>query len=162
MGKIYRTTTTINYSHFGYNNSLCLVNSLYLFPRRYYSDSSKLDTSNLITSNLVISSEQERKERKAEIYKKGFPAVFQNMSLMKDDNYFAITKSKFRPITLQLLNKVSGIYMISNKVTKKIYIGMSSDLYKRFYSYLNISKLKYDGGSRINKALIKYGFENFS
>ncbi len=39
---------------------------------------------------------------------------------------------------------------------------MSINLKSRFYNYLDINRLKRDGSSRINKALLKYGFENFS
>lgn len=153
MERIYRTKKTINYFGFHYGNS----NPLYLFPTRYYSHSSNLGTSNVVTS-----SEQWCKEKKAEIYKKGFTAVFKDMSLMKDKQYFAITNSTVRPLALFNLKNVPGIYMITNKVNKKFYIGMSRNLYMRFYNYLNINRLKLDGSSRINKALVKYGFQNFS
>lgn len=125
METIYRTKKRINNLHYknnGTRNSLYLVNSLYLFPRRLYSDSSNLGTSNLVNPNLVTCSEQQRKEKKAEIYKKGFPAVFKDMSKMKIDNYLAITKFIVRPLALFSLKEVPGIYMITNKDTNKIYI----------------------------------------
>jgi group I intron endonuclease len=52
--------------------------------------------------------------------------------------------------------------MIKNKVTKKFYIGKSKDLKGRFYNYLNIQRLMENKSSRIHKALLKFGFENFS
>ena len=52
--------------------------------------------------------------------------------------------------------------MITNKVTKKFYIGMSTDLKGRFYNYLDKNRLNRDRASRINKALLKYGFDKFS
>lgn len=92
MERIYRIKHTKNNLNIGINigitgtlsgirGSLYLANSLYSFPIRYFSES----------SNLVTSSEQGCKEKKAEMYKKEFPAVFQDMSKMKEKNYFAIT-----------------------------------------------------------------------
>ena len=161
MERIYRINNITNnrknafniqYGTRGIRGSLYLVNSLYLFPIRYYSDNSKL----------VTSEKQICKEKKAEIYKKGFPAIFQDMSKMKQRDYFAITKSIVKPLALVSLKGVPGIYMITNKVTKKFYIGMSTNLYSRFYNYLDIKRLIENGSSRINKALLKHGFENFS
>lgn len=56
----------------------------------------------------------------------------------------------------------SGIYMLTNKVTKKIYIGLSTDLTKRFKNYFSLSYLKSKANSIINSALIKYKYSNFS
>ena len=52
--------------------------------------------------------------------------------------------------------------MITNKITKKFYVGMSKDLKGRFYNYLDLKRLNRDKSPRINKALIKYGYQNFS
>jgi group I intron endonuclease len=56
----------------------------------------------------------------------------------------------------------SGIYMLTNKITKKIYIGQSSDLSNRFKNYLNFSYINSKPHLKINKALIKYGYSKFS
>jgi group I intron endonuclease len=56
----------------------------------------------------------------------------------------------------------SGIYMLTNKVTKQIYIGLSTDLSKRFKNYFSLSYLKSKANSIINSALIKYKYSNFS
>jgi group I intron endonuclease len=56
----------------------------------------------------------------------------------------------------------SGIYMLTNKITKDSYIGQSTDLKKRFTNYFNISYLKSKNNLRISRALIKYGYSNFS
>jgi group I intron endonuclease len=56
----------------------------------------------------------------------------------------------------------SGIYMFTNKITKKIYIGQSSDLSNRFKNYFNSSYIKSKSSIIIHKALIKYGYPNFS
>lgn len=106
-------------------------------------------------------SEQWCKEKKIEIYKKGFPAVFQDMSKMKDHHHFATTNSN-KVLSYYSLKKVPGIYMITNKIKKKFYIGMTTDLKGRFYNYLDKNRLIKDRSSRINKALLKYGYDKFS
>jgi len=56
----------------------------------------------------------------------------------------------------------SGIYKWTNKITNDIYIGQSIDLAKRFRKYFNISYLKNRETLVISRALIKYGYSNFS
>ena len=56
----------------------------------------------------------------------------------------------------------SGIYMLTNKLTGDIYVGQSSDISNRFKNYFNLSYLKSKNGFRISRALIKYGYSNFS
>ena len=56
----------------------------------------------------------------------------------------------------------SGIYKWTNKLTNDIYIGQSIDLSKRFIKYFNMSYLKNRGTLVINRALIKYGYSNFT
>jgi group I intron endonuclease len=56
----------------------------------------------------------------------------------------------------------SGIYMLTNKLTGHMYIGQSIDISKRFKNYFNISYIKSKDGFRISRALIKYGYSNFS
>jgi predicted GIY-YIG superfamily endonuclease len=102
---------------------------------------------------------------KAEILKKGFPAIFDNMALLKDKNYFAkqpSVNSNDKPINFSSLKLKPGIYMITNKVTKKFYIGMSKNLQLRFYNYLNPQRIFLNRSSRIHKAIFKYRYENFS
>jgi group I intron endonuclease len=84
------------------------------------------------------------------------------MSLIKRDDYFADVKFIVNPISLFSLKRKAGIYMITNKDTKKVYIGMSADLYTRLSSYLDINRLMNNRSSRINRALLKYGFNKFS
>lgn len=52
--------------------------------------------------------------------------------------------------------------MITNKITKKKYIGKSKDLLERINSYLNTNFIKSKGNSKIHKALLKFGYDNFS
>lgn len=56
----------------------------------------------------------------------------------------------------------SGIYMWTNKLTNDIYIGQSIDISKRLKNYFNLSYLKSKESLVISRALIKYGFSNFS
>jgi group I intron endonuclease len=56
----------------------------------------------------------------------------------------------------------SGIYKWTNKITNDIYIGQSIDLAKRFMNYFNLSYIKNRNTLVISRALIKYGYSNFS
>jgi group I intron endonuclease len=56
----------------------------------------------------------------------------------------------------------SGIYMITNKLTGDIYIGQSKNISNRFKNYFNLSYLKSKDSYKINRALIKYEYSNFS
>jgi len=56
----------------------------------------------------------------------------------------------------------SGIYKWTNKITNDIYVGQSIDLAKRFIQYFNLSYLKNRETILISRALIKYGYSNFS
>lgn len=56
----------------------------------------------------------------------------------------------------------SGIYKWTNKITKDIYVGQSINLAKRFIKYFNLSYLKNRESLVISRALIKYGYCNFS
>ena len=56
----------------------------------------------------------------------------------------------------------SGIYMLTNKLTNDIYIGQSKDISKRFMNYFNLSYLISRNNYIISRALIKYGYSNFS
>lgn len=102
---------------------------------------------------------------------KNLPAVFDNMSLLNSKNklYFAKTlgraetiDSNDKLIYLNALKDRPGIYMITNKITKKIYIGMTKDLKSRFENYLNTNRLMMNRSSRIHKAILKYKHQNFS
>ena len=56
----------------------------------------------------------------------------------------------------------SGIYMWTNLLTGDTYIGQSADLSKRFRKYFSLSYVKSKKGFIISRALIKYGYANFS
>lgn len=169
MERNYTKTNTIYYRgtfKFGRTTSPLLYtsslrNSLYLFPHRYYSDSSNLLSSKL-SEEEKKTEKLDRKMLKTDILRKGFPVVFPDMSKIRQKNYRPICKPGSKITHFISLKKVPGIYMITNKQTKKYYIGMSTNLYIRLYNYLDVKRLELNGSSRINKALLKYGFENFS
>nr|QIM59409.1 cytochrome oxidase subunit II [Tolypocladium sp.] len=73
------------------------------------------------------------------------------------ENAFDVRKDIYK----ENLNK-SGIYMFTNKLTNGIYIGQSKNLANRFKNYFNISYLKHKDSLVISRALIKYGYSNFS
>lgn len=55
-----------------------------------------------------------------------------------------------------------GIYMWTNKLTGDIYVGQSVDLRKRFIKYFSLSYINSRKELIISRALIKYGYTNFS
>jgi len=57
---------------------------------------------------------------------------------------------------------LSGIYLLTNKLKDEIYVGQSVDLSKRFRNYFSLSYLKSKESLIISRALIKYGYANFS
>ena len=157
----YTISTTISISKF---------TSLSLTCRRFYAHSTK-ESSLLATDTKADNNPNNtpipeddlwRKEKIAEIYKKKLPAIFEDMSLLKKKGYFATTNFRTKPLSFYSLFGVPGVYMITNKVTKKIYIGMSKNLKARFYNYMDYNRLSQNRTSRIHKALIKYGWKNFS
>jgi len=56
----------------------------------------------------------------------------------------------------------AGIYMLTNKLTGDIYVGQSIDLRKRFMKYFSLSYINSRKELIISRALIKYGYSNFS
>lgn len=56
----------------------------------------------------------------------------------------------------------SGVYMLTNTTTGNIYVGQSTDLSKRFIKYFCLSYIKSKESLIISRALIKYGYTNFS
>lgn len=65
----------------------------------------------------------------------------------------------------ELLPKESGIYKIENLINKKVYIGQSKNIHKRYFSHhksdcYNINSLAYN--FQIYQAIRKYGEENFA
>lgn len=68
-----------------------------------------------------------------------------------------------KPIAIKNNRKLSGIYKWTHKESKKIYIGSSVDLGRRFSCYFSYEYLSKHSKSRfIYKALLKYGYSAFS
>ena len=63
---------------------------------------------------------------------------------------------------LKSIKGKSGIYMWTNKLNGKKYIGSSVDLRRRLLEYYNVNRLLNDNSMPINVALLKYGYTNFS
>jgi group I intron endonuclease len=88
-------------------------------------------------------------ETKDMLYKKGFPAIFLNMEADKQ-------------AILETTKRKAGIYLITNKINKKHYVGKSSNLNKRFYNYFSEGFLKLNSDTKIYNILSKLGYKNFS
>lgn len=56
----------------------------------------------------------------------------------------------------------SGIYMWTNKLNQKKYVGSSVNLRRRLLEYYSIKRLLKENSMPINVALLKYGYHNFS
>jgi group I intron endonuclease len=68
-----------------------------------------------------------------------------------------------KPQILKENKNKSGIYKFVNKLSGSFYIGSAKNLRTRIYSYLQLSiLLKGKNNSIITRALIKYGYSNFS
>lgn len=57
--------------------------------------------------------------------------------------------------------KATGIYMIKNKITKKSYIGKSTDIFIRVKSYNSKGFISRNKSSNIYRKLLKFGLSNF-
>lgn len=59
------------------------------------------------------------------------------------------------------MERITGIYKIENLINHKVYIGQSTDIYKRWYNHKN--KLRKGNGANIylQNAYNKYGEDNF-
>lgn len=65
-------------------------------------------------------------------------------------------------IILQNNANKSGIYMWTNLITGKRYVGSSVNLKRRFLEYYNVNRLMQNNNMAINRALLKYGYSNFT
>lgn len=63
---------------------------------------------------------------------------------------------------LEFVKGKSGIYMWTNKLNNKKYIGSSVNLRRRVLEYYNVNRLLNEKSMTINVALLKYGYHNFS
>ncbi len=68
-----------------------------------------------------------------------------------------------KPLILKENKNKSGIYKFVNKLSGSFYIGSAKNLRTRIYSYFQLSVLlRGKNNSIISRALIKYGYSNFS
>lgn len=63
---------------------------------------------------------------------------------------------------LKYIKGKSGIYMWTNKLNNKKYVGSSIDLKRRLLEYYNVNRMLNEKSMAINVALLKYGYTNFS
>ncbi|CAK7919978.1 putative GIY-YIG endonuclease (mitochondrion) [[Candida] anglica] len=63
---------------------------------------------------------------------------------------------------LKFMNNQSGIYMWTNKLNNKKYMGSSVDLKRRLLEYYNVNRMTKEKSMPICRALIKYDYHNFS
>lgn len=87
----------------------------------------------------------------------------------KSIHTIAVVSEKLYPnaaidkVRILLENKdCSGIYLFTNKNTGKQFIGSAVNLRNRFTQYYSIKYLERYFSMRINRALLKYGHENFT
>ena len=92
-----------------------------------------------------------------------------NIRSIKFYSTFSVNSVKFyqdaflmRKLIIKDNKNKSGIYKWTNKITNDIYVGQSINLAKRFMNYFNLSYLKNRENLVISRALIKYGYSNFS
>ena len=64
-------------------------------------------------------------------------------------------------ITLTLSPKVSGVYLIRNKVNGKLYVGSASDIRRRWRRHVNDLKTAMHTNQKLSRAWLKYGQEAF-
>lgn len=63
---------------------------------------------------------------------------------------------------LKYVKGMAGIYMWTNKLNGKKYVGSSMALKRRLLEYYNVNRLLNEKSMPINVALLKYGYSNFS
>jgi len=146
-----------------------LTDNLGLSPERFSSVAPGVRRfySNISDSNFAALKPDQRKQSlldtKLALLRKGFPVTFQDFGEIRNPKYTALTNPTFNkiPFFSSDLTGKGGVYMLKNNITKKFYIGQSGNLKKRFNDYLRIKRLQ-DNPSAIHKALLKFGYNNFS
>lgn len=63
---------------------------------------------------------------------------------------------------LKYTKNKAGIYMWTNKLNGKRYVGSSINLKRRLLEYCNVNRLLKEESMPINVALLKYGYHNFT
>ena len=60
------------------------------------------------------------------------------------------------------MNKISGVYKITNNITSEFYVGSSCNIKQRWADHKSPSKWKGHSGIKLYQAFIKYGLNNFT
>lgn len=60
------------------------------------------------------------------------------------------------------MNKISGVYKITNNITGEFYIGSSKNIKQRWVCHKSPSRLKYQPNSRLYQDMQDYGLDKFS
>jgi len=63
---------------------------------------------------------------------------------------------------LKYVKGKSGIYMWTNKLNGKKYVGSSVAVSRRLFKYYNVNRILNEKSMPVNVALLKYGYTNFS
>jgi len=98
------------------------------------------------------------------VFKHSYSTVSKNSLTNENVNYVKFYANTF-DMKKDILNEnkgKSGIYMLTNNITKKTYIGQSRDLSNRFKNYFNSGYINSKASLTINRALLKYGYSKFS
>lgn len=85
----------------------------------------------------------------------------QTVNNVKAEKYYENADTNKNLILAENNNK-SGIYRLTNKLNGKFYIGSSINLKQRFLNYFNFSYIDKRKNFIISRALIDYGYSNFS
>lgn len=127
--------------------------------KRYYSNSYKLNNNNNINNNNndnINNNNNDNQEPEGINFNISNPLDKNKNSIvyvdMESNKKNILEENKGKP----------GIYMITNKKTKDFYLGQSKNLYNRFLNYFNPAYLKRSPNSIIGKAILKYGYSNFT
>lgn len=128
--------------------------------KRYYSNSCKLNNNN--NNNINNKNNDNINKNNHNPASEGINFNISN-PLDKNKNMIVYIDMESNKKNILEENKGKpGIYMITNKKTKDFYIGQSKNLYNRFLNYFNPAYLKRFPNSIIGRAVIKYGYSNFS
>lgn len=91
-----------------------------------------------------------------------FVSINRSYSTKSNNTIYFTDADKDKLEILKISDKKTGIYMWTNNINGKKYIGSSVNLKRRFLEYYNVNRLLISNSMPINTALLKYGYHNFS
>lgn len=62
---------------------------------------------------------------------------------------------------MKKIPKISAVYMITNMITREMYIGSSKDVHRRLKGHMCLSHWKRQPNKKLYQDMQKYGIENF-